>query len=114
MTILSEIGTEVHHEGALALLRAHGQSVDGTRVRWDPELIRELAANAPARFTVRSRNPARSLRVGDGSLICTNSGGAPFVSDLERGRREGSLETHDETVRPTHAADTLGVAPGVG
>ena len=67
MTILSEIGTEVHHEGALELLRAHGQVVDGTRVRWDPELIRELAANAPETFTVRSRNPARRCTSAEGA-----------------------------------------------
>ena len=62
MTILSEIGTEVHHAGALELLRAHGQAVEGTRVRWDPELIRELAAAAPERFAVRSRNPGADDR----------------------------------------------------
>jgi trimethylamine---corrinoid protein Co-methyltransferase len=114
MTILSEIGTEVHHEGALELLRAHGQSTDGTRVRWDPELIRELAAGAPERFSVRSRNPARTIHVGGGSLLCTNSGGAPFVSDLERGRREGTLADHDEIVRLTHAADGLALVQSGG
>jgi trimethylamine:corrinoid methyltransferase-like protein len=32
MTILSEIGSEVHHEGALELLRGHPQAV-GVEVR---------------------------------------------------------------------------------
>ena len=82
MTILSEIGTEVHHAGALDLLRAHGQAVEGTRVRWDPELIRELAAAAPERFAVRSRNPKRFIDAGGGGIFCLYSGGALFVSVL--------------------------------
>jgi trimethylamine--corrinoid protein Co-methyltransferase len=56
---------------------------------------------------VRSRNPERTLLVGDGSLICTNSGGAPFVSDRERGRREGTLDDYNEVVRLTHASPEL-------
>jgi trimethylamine--corrinoid protein Co-methyltransferase len=52
--------------------------------------------------------------VGGGSLVCTNSGGAPFVSDLERGRREGSLADHDEIVRLTHAADGLALVQSGG
>ena len=83
-------------------------------MRWDPELIRELAAAAPERFAVRSRNPARTIEVGGGSLICTNSGGAPFVSDLERGRREGSLADHDEIVRLTHASTDLALVQSGG
>ena len=54
------------------------------------------------------------MHVGGGSLICTNSGGAPFVSDLERGRREGTLADHDEIVRLTHAADGLALVQSGG
>ena len=39
MTIIEEIGTDVRHEEALALLRASGQDVDGERVRWDREFV---------------------------------------------------------------------------
>ena len=107
MRILEEIGTDVRHEGALELLRGRGQRVDGQRVHWDREFVMELVALAPAAFTVQSRNPDRSIRLGGGSLVLTPVGGSPFCSDLERGRREGSMRDYLELVQMAHAADLI-------
>ena len=107
MRILEEIGTDVRHDAALDLLRAHGQSVDGVRVRWDREFVMEMVALAPSRFTVRSRNPARSIELGGGSLVLTPVGGSPFCSDLERGRRDGSMPDYLELVKMAHAAGPI-------
>ncbi len=107
MTIVEEIGTDVRHDESLALLQSHGQRVDGQRVRWDREFLMEMVAKAPASFTVRGRNPERAVTIGGGSLVLTPSGGSPFCSDLERGRRDGSLADHDELVKMAHAADLM-------
>jgi trimethylamine---corrinoid protein Co-methyltransferase len=112
--ILSEVGIEVHHERALALLREHGQNVDGTRVFLDPEFVFELVRQAPERFTLHGRNPARSVELGGGSLACTSSGGAPFVADLVNGRREGTLADHDDIVRLVHTSDELTIVQSGG
>ncbi len=109
MTILSEVGVEVHHDAARELLRRHGQRVDGTRVLLDPAFVLELVAKAPERFTVHSRTASRAVEIGGGSRACTHSGGSPFVADLERGRREGTLDDHLEIVRLAHAADGLAI-----
>ena len=93
MTILEEIGTDVRHEGALALLAGLGQDIDGERVRWDREFVMEMAAQAPASFTLAARNPARSVTIGGGRPVLTPVGGSPFCADLERGRREGQSPT---------------------
>ncbi|MHB1511378.1 MAG: trimethylamine methyltransferase family protein [Acidimicrobiales bacterium] len=105
--ILEEIGTEVRHESTLRRLRAAGQNVDGSRVRWDRAFVEELVAKAPASFSVRGRNPARSVTLGGGSLVLTPAGGAPFCSDLERGRRDGSIADYVELVKMTHASEVL-------
>ena len=107
MTILEEIGTEVRHDGALELLAAAGQNVDGTRVRWDREFVMEMLAKAPETFTVRGRNPERAVTLGGGSFVLTPVGGSPFCSDLERGRREGSMRDYLELVKMAQAADLL-------
>jgi trimethylamine--corrinoid protein Co-methyltransferase len=107
MTILEEIGTDVRDEPALDILRAQGQHVDGQRVRWDREFVAEMVARAPASFTLTPRNPQRALTIGGGSLVLAPSGGSPFCSDLERGRREGSYADHVELVKLAHAADLL-------
>ncbi|MGN6379208.1 MAG: trimethylamine methyltransferase family protein [Gaiellales bacterium] len=107
MTILEEIGTEVRDGPALDALRAQGQQIEGQRVRWDREFVAEMVARAPASFTLTPRNPDRAVHIGGGSLVMAPSGGSPFCSDLERGRREGSYSDHVELVKLAHAADLL-------
>lgn len=107
MRILSEVGTEVHDDAMIARLAAAGQSIDGTRVRWDPEFIMAQLALAPSTVTVTGRNPERAFTLGDGSLVHTPVGGPPFAHDRERGRRDGSLADHLELVKMTHASNVL-------
>jgi trimethylamine---corrinoid protein Co-methyltransferase len=107
MRILQEIGTDVLHDGALKVLAQHGQAVDDRRVRWDRGFVEEMVARAPDTFSVVGRNVERTVRIGDGPPVCTNVGGPPFVSDLDDGRRSGTLPDHDRLVRLTHAADAL-------
>ena len=107
MRILSDIGTDVLHGGARAVLADHGQAVDGVRVRWDRGFVEEMVARAPTTFRVVGRNPERSIAIGEGPPVCTNVGGPPFVSDLDGGRRSGTLVDHDRLVKLTHASDAL-------
>jgi trimethylamine--corrinoid protein Co-methyltransferase len=109
MTILEEIGTDVRHERALELLASHGQSIDGERVRWDREFVMEMVSRTPSTFTLRGRNPERTVSFGAGRPVFTPVGGSPFCADLERGRRDGSYADHVELVKMTHAADLLTV-----
>jgi trimethylamine---corrinoid protein Co-methyltransferase len=107
MTVLEEIGTDVRHPAALELLASHGQAIDGERVRWDREFVMEMVARTPATFRLRGRNPARAVTFGEGRPVFTPCGGSPFVSDLDRGRRDGTYDAHVELVKMTHAADLL-------
>jgi trimethylamine---corrinoid protein Co-methyltransferase len=107
MQLLRDVGTEVRHDGLLAKLAAEGQRVDGTRVRWDPEFVLAQVAKAPPTFTVRGRNPANELEFGTKKQWFTSVGGSPFCSDLERGRRDGTLDDHHELVKISHSTDVL-------
>jgi len=109
MRILEEIGTDVLHDEARKLLEEAGQQVDGDRVRWDRTFVMDQVAKAPHAFTLRARNPERSLTVGGpgGDTVLMNVGGPPFASDLDEGRRSGTMADHDLIVKLTHAADVL-------
>jgi trimethylamine---corrinoid protein Co-methyltransferase len=107
MTVLEEIGTDVRHPELLDLLRGHGQSVDGERVRWDREFVMEMVAKAPSSFVLSGRNPDRAVTLGGAGPVLTPVGGSPFCSDLERGRRDGTYDDHVELVKMTHAAGLL-------
>jgi trimethylamine---corrinoid protein Co-methyltransferase len=107
MTVLEEIGTDVRHPELLDLLRGHGQSVDGDRVRWDREFVMEMVGKAPSSFVLSGRNPERAVTLGGAGPVLTPVGGSPFCADLERGRRDGTYDDHVELVKMTHAADLL-------
>ena len=94
LSILRDTGIEVLGDRAIDLLRAAGARVDtGTRrVRMDPGQVEALVATAPPVFELHARNPAWNTTVGGRNLVFCSVGGPAFASDLERGRRPGTLE----------------------
>ena len=107
MRILEEIGTDVLHDNARKLLSEAGQTVEEQRVRWDRAFVLEQVAKAPHTFGLSARNPDRSLTVGAGTPVLMNVGGPPFVSDMDGGRRSGTLVDHDKLLKLSQASDVL-------
>ncbi len=96
--ILAEIGIEFRDDPeTVQLFRTAGGEVTAlTRESWNirfaPGMIREILRTAPARFTQHARNPARSVEIGGDAVVFAPSYGSPFVMDLDRGRRYGTIE----------------------
>ena len=107
MRICEEIGLDVLHDGMRERLAAAGLSVDEERVRFDRGFVMEQVATAPRTFDLRARNPQRTVTVGGGTPLWMNVGGPPFASDVDGGRRSGTLEDHDRFIRLTQAAAPL-------
>jgi trimethylamine--corrinoid protein Co-methyltransferase len=107
--VLENVGTEVHSDVMLTMLSEAGQRVDGTRVRWDGGFVMEQLAKAPSQITLQGRDPRYAVTIGGGSLVNTPTGGSPFVSDEERGRRDGDIASFVELVKMAHASDVLPV-----
>jgi trimethylamine--corrinoid protein Co-methyltransferase len=101
--LLEQTGVEFRDDpAALALWRNAGADVQGTRVRAPSALVRSLLATAPAEFIQHSRNAARSVRIGGRHQVFAPVYGSPFVRDLERGRRYGTLADFERLVKLTH------------
>ena len=64
--------------------------MDGDRVRFDPELVQQLVATAPAEFTLHAPNPERDLHIGGDVITYTSVASPPFVTGLGRDRRDGN------------------------
>ncbi|MDH3249289.1 MAG: trimethylamine methyltransferase family protein [Acidimicrobiia bacterium] len=105
--ILAEIGIEIHHEATIERFRNAGASVDGTRVRFDPGLVRSLIATAPSTFTQHARNPARSVQIGGSATVFAPAYGSPFVRDLDGGRRYASIADFENFVKLTYLQPQL-------
>lgn len=91
--ILAEIGIEFRDDPvALEHWKAAGARVDGLLVRFEPGMLREILLSAPGCFTQHARNPANSVEIGGNSVVFAPAYGSPFVMDLDRGRRYGTIE----------------------
>ena len=76
------------------LLRGEGCTVDDDEmiVRFEPDMVREKVALAPAEFELRARNPDHDLTIGSDNIVFASVGGPAFCSDLDNGRRPGNYE----------------------
>ncbi len=107
--LLREIGVEFRGDAeALRLWKDAGADVHGERVRFEPGLLRSIiAASAPKTFTQHARNPARSVELGGDNVVFAPAYGMPFVRDLDRGRRYGSLADFENLVKLTYQSPWL-------
>ncbi len=91
--ILAEIGIEFRDDPvALDHWRRAGAKIEGVLVKFEPGLLQEVLKTAPAKFTQYARNPANNVEIGGKSVVFAPAYGSPFVMDLDRGRRYGTIE----------------------
>lgn len=119
MRILEEIGIDFLDDEALSLWEAAGAKVDHREqhVWMDRDLVLEIAAHAPAEFSLRARNPEHTLHIGGNNVNFATVGAAPYYSDLKRGRRPGTIADYRRMVKlaqfcgPIHMVEGLMVEP---
>ena len=108
--LLEEIGCEIRGDAAaIALWRQAGaRIIDATRVHVPAGLARAIIrGSAPPEFTQHARNPARSVQIGGHHTVFAPAYGPPFVTDLERGRRYGTLEDFHSFVKLAYLSPWL-------
>ncbi len=106
--LLADVGIEVRGDDvARDLFRDAGTTVVGDLVRFDPGHVRSLCSTAPSSFTQHARNPERSVKIGDGSVVLAPAYGSPFVRDLAGGRRYASLVDFENFVKLAYATPAL-------
>lgn len=99
MALLEKVGVEFPSEEALAIFKANGVRVEGCRVFLDRRKVEEAVQQAPAQFTIQARNPELEVVVGGDNQVFVPGYGAPFIADLEIGKRHGTMEDYDNLVR---------------
>ena len=116
LTVLRDIGLRVDSAVALDLLAGAGADVDrgSGRVRFDPALVEEMLTGIPSEFTIHARNPDKTVRVGGNSLTFATVCGPSFVSDIDRGRRAGTLEDMRNFVRLSASLNVFHHEGGAG
>ncbi len=86
---------------ALRIWKDAGAKIDGDIIKAPADWIRSLCAKAPSQFTQLARNRERSVTIGGENQVFAPIYGAPFVRDLEGGRRYGDMESFEKLVKLT-------------
>lgn len=111
LDVLETTGVEFHGEKALELFRSKGARVEGNTVCLSPRLVEESLAQAPARFLLEARDPARSVWIGE-DTVCAPPAGVVYIQDAREGRRPADLEDYLHLVRIIHQSTVYGTNGG--
>lgn len=114
LTVLEEIGINFLLDEAREILKKAGADVeeDGTRVRFDRDLILESIAKAPSEFTIHARNPARNIKIGGRWVAFSTVAGPPNASDIQGGRRSGNFKDYCNFVRLAQCVNAVHAISG--
>ena len=98
--ILEEIGMDFRGDPEiLDLWSDAGADVQGERVHIPRGLCVELLRTAPSQFVHHARNAERSVQIGGDAMVFAPVAGAPFVRDLDKGRRYGTLDDFENLTK---------------
>lgn len=109
LRVLRELGMKILFDEARQIFAAAGAIVDDDTqmVRIGEDIVEQALQSAPPTFRMRAANPQRDLQMEPGSMIFYPGSGCPNVTDLERGRRPGSLESYEETLKLQQSFDVI-------
>jgi trimethylamine--corrinoid protein Co-methyltransferase len=109
--ILERQGMRVLSPRGRTVLAAAGAQVDEATqmVRLDPGMVAAALSTVPAEVNLVAGNPLHTLRVGGHHVIFAPVAGPPSVSDLERGKRSGTIADYRDLVRLAQSFDVIHV-----
>jgi trimethylamine--corrinoid protein Co-methyltransferase len=97
LTVLERCGVEVHHERAREILAGAGARVDGSRVRFDADLVESAIASAPKSWLIPSRGNGPGIDLKNGSTSFGTGPDCMYVRDVATGaRRRATLRDLEE------------------
>ena len=99
LQVLEEIGMEILLPEARDILARAGARVEGERVRIGRDIVEHALTTPPSEFTIHARNPSHDIRIGGRWIAFGPVGGPPNCSDLDRGRRPGTLADNSDFIK---------------
>lgn len=109
LRVIEELGIKVLLPEARDIFAKAGALVDDSQemVRIGRDLVQEALQTAPRSFRMRAANGAREQKFEPGAMLFMAGSGCPNTTDLERGRRPGSLQDFEETIKLAQSYDVI-------
>ncbi|MEA3230634.1 MAG: trimethylamine methyltransferase family protein [Thermodesulfobacteriota bacterium] len=92
LELLRDTGIKFPREKALGLFKKHGLRTDGDMVFFKEKDIRKAMETVPSAFTIKARNQAKSIRVGDNNFVMAPGYGPPFIIEPSGEKRDAAME----------------------
>ena len=107
--LLQDVGFEIRGDDeALRLFKAAGAEINGQRIIFPKGLVRAIIQKtAPREFVQHARNPARSVVIGGKNTVFSPAYGSPFVTDIDKGRRYGTIEDFNNFIKLAYSTPYL-------
>ena len=111
LRVLEELGVKILLPAARDLLRTGGVDVDegSMMARFDRGVVAEAIASAPATIKLHGADQETSPVWGGRHVTWCPVGGAPHISDLDHGKRPGTLEACENIIRLAEHYDVMHV-----
>lgn len=111
LDVLERLGIKVLLPEARALFEQAGARIDGEMVYLPADLVESRVSMAPKSILLKGGVVDRDVTLELGSLVFQPGAGCPHATDLERGRRAGTLNDFLELTKLTHHFDALHMLP---
>lgn len=92
MRIMDEIGIVFIYEPARDILAKGGARVEGKTVHFPRAMVERALKTVPSSFKLHGRNPKYDVEINTTDTAFVGPYGSPFVHDIDKGRRTGTLE----------------------
>ena len=99
LRIMENIGIVMPEDISKEILKKHGCTVDGDIVRFPRELVEKCIRSAPSSYTLYGRDSSKDVPISCECSAYAGPYGSPFVLDMDRGRRSGTMESFIEIVK---------------
>src|SRR6056297_2359685 len=113
MYLMEKTGVEFLHKDALKIFKDNGVKVEDKRIYLTSNIVEKMIKSIPSSFTLHARNHKNDVKVGENNTIMAPGYGAPFVTDLDNGRRRSKYEDYVNLTKLASYSNTLDVLGGV-
>ncbi|MGI9461543.1 MAG: trimethylamine methyltransferase family protein [Alphaproteobacteria bacterium] len=107
--ILKELGIAFYDDPeTLDIWKKAGADVKGNKVHFENGFLQSIIKKtAPKEFIQHARNSARNVKIGGHHTVLVPNYGSPFVHDIEKGRRYGTIEDFQNLVKLAYMSHGL-------
>ncbi len=113
LDVLSKAGVVFKHLPAVEILGKAGCRIDGNKVFFPENLVEKMIKKAPSEFILYARDPEKNVVIGGDNIVFTSCYGPPFVTDMDNGRRNGTMEDFNNFARMAHTIPHIDITGGM-